>query len=235
MKDKMGKKNPLAELTFFDGVASATLEYLWKAGKVCEYPKGTMLMREKEPVAHVFIQMSGNSIQYNLTHQGKRKILFVFGRDTLLNENVFNHHLTSIYCEIIEKSEIFVIPTSEFIKQMAVDFKLTENVLEAQEKKMWRLSHQLKNAMSSIYLERKLASKLLKLSRDFGIDTEEGREIDINMTVTFLADMLGVPRETTSRACAVLVEKGLIKMKKKRIIVVNVDKLIIFYKFGKIE
>lgn len=231
----MKKTNPLLELTFFDGVALETLEYLWKAGKVHEYAKGEILIRGKEPVAHVYIQMSGKSIQYNLTHQGNRKILFVFGRGTLLNEHIFNHRLISIYCETLEKSEIFVIPVAEFIKQMAADFKLTENVLEAQERKMWRLSHQLKNTMSSVYLERKLASKLWKLSRDFGIDVEEGREIDINMTITFLADMLGVPRETTSRVCSTLVEYNLIKVKKKRIIIINADKLSAFYRFGKIE
>lgn len=207
--------NPLTEMAVFHGVAPETVEYLWKVGKVYEYPKGTVLIRGKEPVAYVYIQMSGKSILYNLTHNGNRKILFVFGRDMLLNEHVFNHHLTSIYCETIEKSEIFMIPVAEFTKQMAIDFKLTENVLEAQERKMWRLSHQLKNTMSSIYLERKLASKLWKLSRDFGIDKEYGREIDINMSITFLADMLGVSRETTSRVCSTLVEQGLIQVNKK--------------------
>lgn len=231
----MNEKNLLTEMTFFQGVDSKTLETLWAIGKVYEYPKGTILIRGKEPVANVYIQMSGKSIQYNLTQNGKRKILFVFGKDMLLNEHVFNQHLTSIYCETIEKSEIFVIPVVEFKKQMANDFKLTENVLEAQERKMWRLSHQLKNTMSSIYLERKLASKLWKLTRDFGVDKEYGREIDINMSITFLADMLGVSRETTSRVCSTLVEQGLIKVNKKRIVVVNLEKLRTFYRIGKIE
>ena len=231
----MNKKNPLIEMPLFDGVDSKTIKNIWAKGKVYEYPKGTILIRGKEPVSNVYIQLSGKSIQYNLTQNGKRKILFVFGRDMLLNEHVFNHHLTSIYCETIEKSEIFVIPVSEFIKQMTLDFKLAENVLEAQERKMWRLSHQLKNTMSSIYLERKLASKLWKLCRDFGIDKEYGREIDINMSITFLADMLGVPRETASRVCSTLVEQGLIKINKKRIVVVNLEGLQNFYRMGKIE
>lgn len=235
MKNKVVKTNLLTELKFFDGVSPETLDYLWKVGKLYEYSKGTMLIRGKEPVANVYIQVSGKSIQYNLTQNGKRKILFVFGKGMLLNEHVFNHHVTSIYCETIEKSEIFVVPVAEFTKQMNLDFKLTENVIETQERKMWRLSHQLKNTMSSIYLERKLASKLWKLSRDFGIDKDYGREIDINMSITFLADMLGVSRETTSRVCSTLVEQELIKVNKKRIVVVNLEKLRTFYRIGKIE
>ena len=235
MGDKMYKKNLLAEMKIFEGVERKTIDYLWKVGKVCEYSKKTILIRGKESVPYIYIQISGKSIMYNLTHLGKRKILFIFGADTLLNEHICNQHITSVYCETLEKSKIFVIPVLEFVKQMQVDFKLTENVLEAQERKMWRLSHQLKNTMSSIFLERKLASKLWKLSRDFGVETEDGIEIDINMTITFLADMLGVSRETTSRVCSTLIEQGLIKINKKRIRIADSEKLKQFYKFGKIE
>ena len=68
----------------------------------------------------------------------------------------------------------------------------------------------------------------------FGIETKDGIEIDINMTASFLADMLGVSRETISRICKTFVDKGLIIIKKKRIIIGNTEKMSIFYKTGKI-
>ena len=172
---------------------------------------------------------------YNLTHSGKRKILFVLGEGELLNEHVMNSHTPSMYCETISRSTILAIPAAEFVRLMGQDFELTKNIIEAQEKKMWRLSHQLKNTMSSIYLERKLAAKLWKLSRDFGIPTEDGIEIDINMTITFLADMLGVSRETTSRTCSVLIEQGLIRIHRKRITIINPAQMSLFFRTGKVE
>lgn len=229
----MKKINQLKTLEIFRGIQMETLEKLARAGKISELDKGTILMRAKEPVSSVYIQVSGKSIIYNLTHSGKRKILFIYGKGALLNEHVFNSRTTSIYSETIDRSRIFIIPCAEFVKIMEEDFALTKNIMEAQEKKIWRLSHQLKNTMSSIYLERKLAAKLWKLARDFGIQTEEGIEIDVNMSVTFLADMLGVPRETTSRACSVLIDNGLIKMNKKRIIIADSEKMSLFYKTGK--
>ena len=86
--------------------------------------------------------------------------------------------------------------------------------------------------MGSIYLERKLAAKLWKLARDFGIRTAEGIEIDISMPVTFLADLLGTPRETASRLCKTLTENGLIIMKKKKIIIPDPERMSRFYKTG---
>ena len=231
----MKRKKQLAQISLFEDISSASIDKILQAGTFLDIPKGTLLIRAKEPVASIFFQVSGKSIIYNLTHAGKRKILFIYGQGALLNEHVLNNHPSFIYCETIEKSNIFSIPVTEFIRIMESDFTLTKKILEAQERKIWRLSHQLKNTMSSIYLERKLAAKLWKLSRDFGVPTEQGIEIDVNMTITFLADMLGVPRETTSRVCSVLVEHGLISINKKRITISDPQKMAHFYKTGEIE
>lgn len=231
----MRQKYQLNQMKLFENVAPKTIELLMRHGSITEVPKGTFLIRARENVSSVFFQLSGKSVIYNLTHFGKRKILFIMGEGELLNEHVFNNYTPAMYCETIDRSVIFSIPSSEFTRIMALDFELTKNILEAQEKKIWRLSHQLKNTMSSIYLERKLAAKFWKLARDFGIQTEEGIEIDFNMTITFLADMLGVPRETASRVCSSLVENGLIKVNKKRITIVDTDKMALFYKTGKVE
>lgn len=231
----MQGKNELYQQQFFQDVSEDTLKKLWQRGMVKEFPKGQIIIRAKEDVGNVYIQISGKSIIYNLTHTGKRKIIFILGPGVLLNEHVLNTHAASLYCETIEKSRIFVAPLVEFLRCMEEDFSLVRAVMETQERRIWRLGHQLKNTMGSIYLERKLAAKLWKLSRDFGIMTPEGIEIDINMSITFLADMLGAPRETTSRLCNTLTEYGLMKIQKKRITIVNPQKMSIFYKSGKIS
>ncbi len=230
----MKKRNLLAELPVFRDVSPHTLEHLWNKGKVENFPRGTILVRAREPLQTVYIQLTGKSMIYNLTHIGKRKIIFVFGPGALLNEHVLNFHDASLYCETIEASRIFVIPCAWFLEFMEKDFSLARAVLEAQERKMWRMGHQLKNTMGSIYMERKLAAKLWKLSRDFGKMTPEGIEIDIRLTITFLADMLGAPRETTSRLCKNLCEAGLIRMDRRRIVIINPEKLSHFYKTGQV-
>lgn len=231
----MKKIEQLEQLELFRNMKPETMDYLTKNGKVGSFSKGTMLMRAGEPAAFIYIQLSGKSIVYNLTHNGRRKIMFIFGQGVLLNEHVFNSKPTSVYCETLEKCELFLIPAQTFVKAMEEDFVLSKNVLAAQEKKIWRLGHQLKNTNSGIFLERKLAAKLWKLARDFGVDKPEGREIDMNLSITFLADMLGTPRETTSRSCSILVENGLIKTNKKRILIPNPERLSKFYKTGELN
>lgn len=233
-KEVPGGWQKLCDLSIFENVNPETVKRLSLAGSVREFPKGQVIMHAKRPVGQVYIQLSGKSMVYNLTHNGKRKIIFIFGRGALLNEHVSNFHAAAQFCETIEKSRILVIPMAEFMQCMEADFSLTKAVLGAQERKIWRLGHQLKNTMGSIYLERKLAAKLWKLSRDFGVETPEGIEIDINMSITFLADMLGAPRETTSRICNTLTEYGLMRTCKKRITITNPEAMSHFYKTGEI-
>lgn len=230
----MGVRKHVNQLEIFAGLEPKTIDKLVKCGKIVEVHKGEFLMRARESVDFVYVQLTGKSVIYNLTNDGKRKILFIFGNGTLLNEHVFNNHVAATYCEAMERCKVLAFPTQEFVSVMAEDFELVTRIVGAQERKIWRLSHQLKNTTSSIYLERKLAAKLWKLSRDFGKETDEGIEIDLNMTITFLADMLGVPRETTSRVCSTLTDAGLIMIKKKRIYISDPAKMAHFYRTGEI-
>ena len=50
------------------------------------------------------------------------------------------------------------------------------------------------------------------------------------MTMTLLADLIGVPRETISRACKTLAEKGLLIYRDRRFILPDPDALAQFYK-----
>ena len=231
----MYRENPLKKLELFKETQPELLGQIWHQEKVEIFPKQSVVMRAREPLKSVYIQLTGKSIIYNLTHTGKRKIIFIFGPGTLLNEHVLDTHNGSLFCETIETSRIFVISVCRFLEFMEKDFGLTKAVLVAQEKKVWRMGHQLKNTMGSIYMERKLAAKLWKLSRDFGRETKDGIEINFNLSITFLADMLGAPRETTSRLCGTLTELRLIRMERKRITILDADRMSRFYKTGQIS
>ena len=79
-------------------------------------------------------------------------------------------------------------------------------------------------------MKKELQQNYGKLSKDYGIEIEEGTLIDLNITVTYLADMFGAPRETISRSLKILKNEGLIINKNKKIIVLDREKLVKFFK-----
>jgi AraC-like DNA-binding protein len=103
------------------------------------------------------------------------------------------------------------IPKERFGKLVSASPALSAALFAHYETDLWRMSHQLKNTAGYLSVERKLAIKLLKLSQDFGVPCGEGTAISFPLTVTQTAEFVGLPRETTSRACKKLTEMGLIR------------------------
>lgn len=222
------------KLNFLENCEPETRQQFEQLGKVLTVPRGQLCIRAREEIPGIYFILEGKVQIYNLTSCGKKKILFVLGKGQIANESL-TKSLSSVFCETLEACSFFVIRQKDLLTLMEKDFQLTQALFQYQERKIWRLEHQLKNTVGSIFLERKLAAKLWKLCRDFGVPTEEGLMIDIDLSITFLSDFLGAPRETTSRICKRLADRGLIIMNKKRICIPNPDQVVFFYKTGTLK
>lgn len=224
----------LEQLWILEACSLGTCQCFMQLGKIISYPQRHLCLRAQEDNSNIFFVLKGKVQIYNLTKCGKKKILFILGKDNIANESLAGNSNT-IFCETIESCSFYVIRRELLLSLMEKDFQLTKTLLQYQERKIWRLEHQLKNTVGSIYLERKLASKLWKLARDFGIRTNRGILIDMDLSITFLADLLGAPRETTSRVCRKLSRFGLIRMEKKKVYISDAEKIALFYKNGASE
>ena len=226
--DEQKTKMPEA-LPFLDTCAPDTRLRFPELSRTVSFPRGTLCLRAREANDRIFFLLKGKAAVYNLTRCGKRKILFVLGNGSLVNESLTGT-VSNIYCETLEPSRFQVIGQKDLLSLMEQDFLLTRSLLACQERKIWRLEHQLKNTIGSIYLERKLAAKLWKLARDFGVPTEKGILIDMDLSITFLADLLVAPRETTSLVCRRLSKLELIRTERKKVYVPSPAALSRFYR-----
>lgn len=219
-------------VSIFENLSEETKAEIWRLGKIVKYDKNTECFRAKDKNTYIYFLLEGRAAIYNLTNCGKQKTIFYLGPGELLNDCISPDVFISVSCHTMVPCEVFVIRSDVFNQIMEKDFTLTRAVIQELERKIWRMGHQLKNTMGSIYMERKLAAKLWKLGRDFGKHDEKGLYIDIPLSITDLADFLGAPRETTSRICKLLCSYQLIEMENKKIYLLSPDKLSYFYKKG---
>jgi CRP/FNR family cyclic AMP-dependent transcriptional regulator len=222
------KYEEIKSLDLFKGAKEDTLEkFLYNCEKV-KINKGKILFLEREDVKNIYIVLRGKVTMYRTTSEGQKRIIYVLTEGTIINEVIFDGITASICCEAFENTEIISISRVELLKIMENDFEFTKAIINSMSKKIRRLYRQLKNT-TVIRVDKKVAAKLWKLSLDYGKDHEEGVAIDLKITITYLAEMLGHPRETISRAMKVLESEGLVKNVDKKI-VVNRDKLLEYYR-----
>ena len=226
----MGKKVfKLSEFSLFSQVNKNTI---FKLNEICfvkELKKGEHLFRDKEVIKNIYVVKSGKVALYKQSESAQKKVIFILGKDTIVNEVIIDDLPSSINCEAFEKAEILCFDRMLFLDIMKDDFELSKIIINSLAMKVRRLYRQGKNSIP-IKVEKRVAAKLWKLSRDYGIEIEEGILIDLNITITYLADMFGAPRETISRALKILNNEGLIINKNKKIIVPDRDKLVKFFK-----
>ncbi len=214
----------------FFNINNSSKKNLLKYSKIKKYKKGEHLFLDRDRVDNIYFVLDGIASLYKLNSSHDKKVIFIYGKGEILNEVILQKNMSSLNCEILSDCEILEIPAKKFLEVMSYDFQLSRNIIESMAYKIRRLYHQLKNTSNSIRLDKQIASKLWKLSRDFGKETDEGIEINFNLSISYLADMLGSKRETVSRQLKILSEKDLIIVKRNRFVVVNRDNLLKYFR-----
>lgn len=194
-------------------------------GTLKRYKKNELIFREREEVQRLYCVISGYVALFRTNCHCDRKIIFICGKGELINEATLENPVSSVSALVFEEAIVLSFSRNQFFEMMKSDFLFTKAILDSNAKKIRRLYHQIANTPNMFLLERQLASKLWKLARDFGIETEEGIWIAFEIPVAFLADMVGSKRESVSRAIKVLRDKGAIKVKSNRFLIPNMDRL----------
>jgi CRP-like cAMP-binding protein len=219
----------LRNLDIFKSLDNDTIIKLCEICNIREVKRGEQLFYDKYKANTIFVLLNGKAVLYKISEKAQKKIIFILGRGSLLNEVILDDLPASINCEIFEDGEVLCFPKDSFIKVMEKDFELTKIIVNSLAKKVRRLYRQLKNS-TPIKVEKRVAAKLWKLAKDYGIRKKSGVEINLNISITYLADMFGTQRETISRALKVLQNEELIAINKKKFIVKDLDKLAMFFK-----
>lgn len=189
------------------------------------YERGQHVFFDQEEVNCFYILLEGIASLYKTNSLGEKKVIFIYGPGSLLNEVTMQELPASINCEIREEALVLVLPKVRFWYVLERDGALTRAVMESMSLKIRRLYRQLKNTTNALSGEKRLAAKLYKLAKDHGIAAGDEIEISMNLSITYLAEMVGSKRETVSRQMKRLTEMGLIRMEKNRVFVPDLKKL----------
>jgi len=214
----MSKMTHIKKIDAFSELSDKTLERLAEIAIPQGYKKGETLFWEKDQVDAVYAVVTGKVAILRYSGNGQKRIFFILDNGALINEVVFDNLPVSVVAEAYEPASILKFPKEALLNIMKDDFRLTTNIMCSMGKKQRRLYRQLKNTVP-IKIDKKLAAKLWKLSKDYGVNEEEWKRIDLKITVTSLSHLMGSPRETISRALKTLIEADVVKWDKKQLLV----------------
>ncbi|WP_315119052.1 Crp/Fnr family transcriptional regulator [uncultured Clostridium sp.] len=222
------KKNILS-IPLFDNLHDKHIDKLAIPSKLIELKKGKMLFSERDVINNIYIIVNGKVTLYRLTETGQKRIIYILDKSEIINEVIFDDLPASISCDAFEDSTILSLNKNDLIEVMEEDFELTKKIMYSMGKKIRRLYRQLKNTVP-IKIDKKLAAKLWKLSRDYGVEVDGGTLINLDISITYLADMLGNTREAVSRCINNFEKDGLVEFKERKIIIKDRESLSTYFR-----
>ena len=219
----------LREFDLFQDLDDEELEELSQYIKVEKYPKKTTIFHEGAAAEYFYMIKNGRVKIIKFSNEGKELILEIISKGEIFGAIAvlkgFPYPASAVAMEDTEVVKISKPSLMKIVDRFpAIMYKLAMDIGE----RMRGSQEMLKN-IALERVESRIASLLLKLASKMGQKTSEGIMIDMRLTKQDIADMVGTTVETSIRTMSKFKNKGLIKEKKGRIIVIDKETLSSLY------
>ncbi len=214
----------------FKGISDDSLNRILVCGDIVDLKKNACLYHDRQDLYYVYFLLKGKVTLVKPNENGESKVVFILNPGDTINQPVMRNNTSAVECWGFENSRILRIGFDDFDTIMAKDYILAKNCMAFMENRIRRLYRQLKNSVT-INIEKRLAAKLVRLGLDYGSREEDSvmTRIDLNLTVTYIAKMLGCQRESVSRAMKSLNKRGIVELDGRKIYV-DIEKARKFFK-----
>ena len=190
------------------------------------YKKGEIIFREGSFPSGIFYIVDGKTKKYKLDKDGKEHIIYVADTGELLGYHaILSEDRYPDSAAALEESRIAFIPKGNFLDALDQSGTLTRRLLKT-------LSHEfavLANGLSMFTqksVRERLALQLIVIREKYKVNFQPGMPVEINMSRDDLASLVGTARENVVRVLSEFKEAGILETKGRKIIVLEVKKLI---------
>lgn len=225
------KISDIEAIEIFKGIAPSSIIEIKNNSDVIELKKNKALYSDRQILCYVYFLVSGNVSLVKSNENGESKIIFLLSSGAMINQPMMRKNTSAVECWGHENSKILRVSFENFDRILFKDYALTKNCMFYMEKRIRRLYRQLKNSVTA-NIDKKLAAKLYRLATEYGLNDgykENFTLINLNLTITYIAKMLGSQRETISRTIKSLTNKEILFTENKKIYI-DMEKAKKFFK-----
>lgn len=215
----------LNKIPFFTDLDNADLLLIEMIMKQRQCKKNMLLFSQGEPGEAIYFSMSGKVKIFKTSEDGKEHTLTIAAPGDIFAEVVlFNEVPYPASAEVIEDGIIAFIRNADMERVLENNPKIAIAIIKALNKRLIDSQSQVESLAFQDARSR-TAEVLLNLIRVHGIKTSFGIELDLRMSRQELANMVGVTRETFTRALMLFKKMKIIDVSGQVIKIKDIGKL----------
>ncbi len=222
----------LKRCPLFAGLREEDLRRLRAIASLKQLEKKGILFSEGEEASGFYVILSGKVKVYKVSPDGKEQILHVVtAPDSFAEAALFLEGRYPAFAEALCDSQLLFFPKRGFIQLIEKNPQLSINMIVSLSqflKRFASLIEELSLKEVSSRIAKYLIDLSLKLSKVDTTRFREGKkpkEVELDLSKTQLALKLGTISETLSRTLAKMKTKGIIDVRKNRILILNREAL----------
>ncbi|MGF7185102.1 CRP/FNR family transcriptional regulator [Desulfitispora alkaliphila] len=217
--------NALLKFDLFKNEDRTTVEEIARKMLVRSFKRKSVIVMEGEPADYFYFVLEGKVKLSKLSEDGQEKIVLIIGCEEFFGEvSALDGGEQPLIAETLVSCKVAMLPI-QCLREILEDTpRMALIIMDAMAKRMRQSYRQIKNlAMKNT--QSRLASRLFKLSRDYGKKDGDVINIELQLTHQELASLVGTSRETVSRTLSGLEKENIISITNQRISILDMPSL----------
>ena len=210
----MSATDVLRRVPLFSDLSEADLQRFAEVAREREYPKNSVILFEDDPGDALYIVSSGQVKVVLIGEDGREVILSVLGDGDFFGEMaLIDDEPRSAHVIAMKDSQLLVLRRDDFQAQVEQHPKIALKLLRVLVERLRRADEKI-GGLVLLDVNGRVARLLLDMADEGG-----SARITRRLTHHTIAQMIGSSRETVSRAMRELVDRGLIEVSRREIVV----------------
>lgn len=221
----MARMDFLKRVPLLANLSETELEALARDFSQRQFRQGETIFQQGDSGQMLYLIESGLVRIYVQSEDGQEMSVNVCGPGDLFGElSVIDEEPRSASVVAMEDTVVHLLSRERFREHMRRSPQLALDVLKALSVRVRYSTRQVGN-LTLLDISGRLARKLLELAQLHGVVEPDGVRIDLALTQSDLASLVGTTRESVNKAMGAFRRQGLVRMQRGHMVIVDADAL----------
>jgi CRP/FNR family transcriptional regulator, cyclic AMP receptor protein len=218
--------NFLEQTALFADISPAELQTIARHIVPRTFRQGEIIFHEGDPGRFLYLIKSGQVRIFINGLDGSETSVILFGKpgDIFGELAVIDGLTRSASAVALGETVLYTMSRDNFRQQMRQYPQLALNFMKVLSQRV-RYNTKQMDSLATMGVPQRLARKLLELAQDYGRVQPRGVCIDMSLTQTNLASLIGATRESTNKSLREFRKRGWVELTNGRITILDPDAL----------
>lgn len=215
----------LSQVDIFRDLSPAEMDAIAAAAPSRTYRPGEMLYSPPSPVETLFILKAGRVRLFRISSDGRALTTSLINPGTIFGEMILlGQHMYDNYAEALDEVVVCVLNRACVQEQLLSDPRIAARITDILGQRLLAMERRLSDSVFKSVPQR-IAKLLLQLAAPPNRRPLTARAEQVRLTHEQIAALVGTSRETTTKILGEFAERGLVRLGRGRITLLDRDRL----------